>query len=206
MHRPLFFVAAAALLSSCGASPPPGGRDLAALDGVTSGIMGIPVTTSSADARNHFLQGQRELDLVRNFEALDHFKRAVAADTTFAIAYLNIANTGNSLDEFKTNLARAERLAAGASEAEQLEIQIARKGLENDASGQLAAAQQLVAKYPESPRAYLALGNLQAGLKRNAPARAPYQKGLPFAPRLAAPPLPTGNPSLFGGPRGLHPA
>src|SRR2546422_1911657 len=201
MHRPLFFVAAAALLSSCGASPPPDGRDLAALDGVTSGIMGIPVTTSSADARNHFLQGQRELDLARNFEALDHFQRAVAADTTFAIAYLNIANTGNSLDEFKTNLARAERLAAGASDAEQLQIEIARKGLENDARGQLATAEQLVAKYPQSPRAYLALGNLQAGLNRNAQARASDGKGLTFAPRVAAAHVAVGNSYFVGEPR-----
>src|SRR5438093_5248799 len=175
-HRPFRACGAAFVLSSCGSAPPPppASRDLAALDAVTSGIMGIPVTTSSADARNHFLQGQRELDLARNFEALDHFKRAVAADSTFAIAYLNVANTGNSFEEFKSNLARAEALAAGASDAEQLQIEIARKGLENDVSGQLAAAQQLVAKYPESPRAHLTLGNIQAGLNHNADARASY--------------------------------
>src|SRR5439155_546540 len=163
-HRPFVAVAAAFVLCSCGSAPPPpppppATRDLAALDTVTSGIMGMPVTTASADARSHFLQGQRELDLARNFEALDHFKLAVAADSTFAIAYLNIATTGNSLDEFKTNLARAEALAAKASDAEQLQIEIARRGLENDASGQLTTAQQLVAKYPDSPRAYLTRGN-----------------------------------------------
>src|SRR6266566_4482855 len=140
LHRPLLAVAATALLSSCGASAPPGGRDLAALDSVTSSIMGIPVSTSSADARNHFLQGQRELDLARNFEALDHFKRAVAADSTFAIAYLNVANTGNSFEEFKTNSAGAEARAAGASDAEQLQREIARTGLEHDVSGQLATS------------------------------------------------------------------
>src|SRR5439155_21272125 len=129
-HRPFVAVAAAFVLCSCGSAPPPpppppATRDLAALDTVTSGIMGMPVTTSSADARTHFLQGQRELDLARNFEALDHFNRAVAVDSTFAIAYLSVANTGNSLDEFKTNLARAEQFASVASDAEQLEIQIA---------------------------------------------------------------------------------
>ena len=206
VHRPLLAVATAILLSSCGAAPSPTSRDLAALDGVTSSVMGIPVTTTSPDARNHFLQGQRELDLARNFEALDHFKRAVAADSNFAIAYLNIANTGNSLDEFKTNLARAERLAPGASEAEQLEIQIARKGLENDASGQLAAAQQLVAKYPESPRAYLALGNIQAGLNSNAEARASYEKALSLTPRFAVAHIAIGTSYLFGEPREFNQA
>jgi len=206
IHRPFLAVAAAVLLSSCGAAPRPATRDLSALDGVTSGIMGIPVTTSSADARNHFLQGQRELDLARTFEALDHFKRAVAADSTFAIAYLNIANTGNSLDEFRTNLARAEALAAKASDAEQLEIQIARKGLENDATGQLAAAQQLVAKYPESPRAYLTLANIQAGLNANADARASYGKALSLAPRFAAAHVALGVSYLFGEPRDFNQA
>jgi len=209
LHCPLLAVATCILLSSCGAPPPPppsSSRDLAALDGVTSGIMGIPVTTSSAEARNHFLQGQRELDLARNFDALDHFKRAVAADSTFAIAFLNIANTGNSLDEFKTNLARAERLAAGASDAEQLEIQIARKGLENDASGQLTIAEQLVAQYPQSPRGYLTLGNIQTGLNRNADARASYEKALSLAPRFAAAHVAMGTSYLFGEPRDFNQA
>jgi tetratricopeptide (TPR) repeat protein len=207
LHRPLLAVATSILLPSCAASPPPlTTRDLAALDGVTSGIMGIPVTTSSAEARNHFLQGQRELDLARNFDALDQFRRAVAADSTFAIAYLNIANTGNSLDEFKTSLAHAERLAPGASDAEQLEIQIARKGLENDAEGQLATAQQLVAKYSQSPRAYLTLGNIQAGMNRTADARASYEKALSLAPRFAAAQVAIGTSYLFGEPRDFNQA
>jgi tetratricopeptide (TPR) repeat protein len=207
LHRPFLAVAISVVLSSCAAAPPPSPtRDLGALDGVTSGIMGLPVTTASADARNHFLQGQRELDLARNFEALDHFKRAVAADSTFAIAYLNVANTGNSLDEFKTNLARAEGLAAGASDAEQLEIQIARKGLENDASGQLTTAEQLVAKYPQSPRAYLIVANIEAGLNRNAEARASYEQALSLAPRFAAAHVALATSYLFGEPRDFNQA
>jgi len=118
---------------------------------VTSNIMGTPVTTASADARNHFLQGQRELDLGRNFEALDHFKLAVAADSTFAIAYLNIANTGNSLDEFKTNLARAEALAAKASDAEQMQIAIARKGSRTTPA---ASSRRRSNSSPSIPRAH----------------------------------------------------
>ena len=64
LHRPLLAVATSILLSACGASPRPSTtttRDLAALDSVTSSISGIPVSTKSADARNHFLQGQRGL-------------------------------------------------------------------------------------------------------------------------------------------------
>jgi len=98
-----------------------------ALDPITSAVMKHPITTSSATARDHFLRGQRELDLARFIDANAHFKQAVAADPTFAFAYLNVANTANSLDEFKTNLAQAEQHAAGASDAERLQIQMSRK-------------------------------------------------------------------------------
>src|SRR5690242_3008812 len=119
LHRPLLPVAAAVLLSSCGAAPPPTSRDLTALDGVTSGVLSTPLT-ASADARNHYLQGLREIDLARPYDALEHLKAAVAADSTFALGYLALANTGNSFADFKTNLTRAEQLATRASEAEQL--------------------------------------------------------------------------------------
>src|SRR6185437_13251903 len=73
----------------------------------------------------------------------------------------------NSLDEFKTNLALAEQNASGASEAERLQIQMARKGFDNDLAGQLALGQQLVAKYPDSPRAWLGLAGVQGALNKN---------------------------------------
>jgi tetratricopeptide (TPR) repeat protein len=207
LEHPLFVAASAILLSSCGAGPPPpAGRDLAALDGVTSAIVGHPITTASADARTHFLAGQRELDLGRVFEALDHFQRAVAADSTFAFAYLNVANTSNSLADFKTNLARAEQLAAAASEAEQLQIQIARRGLENDVSGQLALAQQLVTKFPESPRAYVVLAGVQAGLNRTAEGRASYAKAISLAPRMVVAHVALGTTYLFNEPRDFNQA
>ena len=198
-------VAAAAFLlqAPCFAqanSPPPP-RDPAALDAVTSGIMKLPITTTSTEARNHFLMGQREQDLGRFLDANAHFKAAVAADSNFAIAYLSVGNTGNSFEEFRTNLALAERHAAGASDAEQWQIQIARKGLENDLNGQLALAQQLVAKYPDSPRAYLALANMQGALNRNADARVSLMKAVGLAPRLLIAHASLGNSYLFGEPK-----
>lgn len=154
----------------------------------------------------HFLAGQREQDLGRNFDALDHYSRAVAADSTFALGFLSVANTSNSLSDFKKNLDRAERLASRASEAEQLQIRIARRGLENDVSGQLSAAQELVAKFPESPRAYLALAGVQAGLNRTADARASYDKALSLAPRLLTAHIAAGITYLFNEPRDFRQA
>jgi len=202
MHKVLA-VAAATLLAGCAASPPPASstRDLAALDAVTSSIIGHPITTTSNDARMHFLAAQREQDLGRNFEALDHYQRAVRADSTFAFAYLGVANVSNSLADFKTNLARAEKLASGASEAERLQIQIARQGFENDVSGQLALAQELVTKVPDSPRAYLILAGVQAGLNRTAEARESYGRAIALAPNLVTAHTQVGITYLFNEPR-----
>src|SRR5437762_1947113 len=172
-----------------------------ALDPITSAVMKHPITTSSAAARDHFLRGQRELDLARFIDANAHFKEAVAADPSFAFAYLNIANTAASLDEFKTNLAQAEQHAAGASDAERLQIQMARKGFDNDLVGQLALGRQLVAKYPDSPRAWLALAGVQGAMNYNTEARASIAKALELAPRLYAGHTAMGLSYLFGEPR-----
>src|SRR2546426_10998313 len=172
-----------------------------ALDPITSAVIHHPITTSSAEARAHFLEGLREFDLGRLIDANVHFKAAVAADPSFAFAYLNVANTANSLDEFKTNLAQAEQHAAGASDAERLQIQMARKGFDNDLVGQLALGRQLVEKYPDSPRAWLALAGVQGALNYNAEARTSIAKALELAPRLFAAHTALGLSYLFGEPR-----
>src|SRR6266436_5655901 len=172
-----------------------------ALDPITSAVINHPLTTSSAEARAHFLEGLREFDLGRLIDANVHFKAAVAADPDFGFAYLNVANTANSLDEFKTNLALAEQNAAGASEAERLQIQMTRKGFDNDLAGQLALGQQLVAKYPQSPRAWLALAGAQGALNENADARESMAKALELSPRLYVAHVIMGNNYIFGEPR-----
>lgn len=49
--------------------------------------------------------------MARFIDANARFKEAVTQDPGFAFAYLNVALTATSLDEFKRNLALAERLA-----------------------------------------------------------------------------------------------
>ena len=172
----------------------------AALDPITSAVINHPITTSSPEARAHFLEGLREFDLGRFIDANEYFKAAVAADPDFAFAYLNVANTANSLADFKTNLALAEQHAAGASDAERLQIQMTRKGFDNDLAGQVALGQQLVAKYPESPRAWLALAGAQIGLNKNADARVSLTKALELAPKLYVAHATIGNDYIFGEP------
>jgi len=198
-HAP---VRAVLMLALCGSYSGIAAQDSrSALDPITSAVIKHPITTASGLARDQFLQGQREFDLARFIDANAHFKEAVAADPAFAFAYLNVANTANSLEEFKSNLALAERHAAGASEAERLQIQMARKGFDNDLAGQLALGKQLVEKYPGSPRAWLALAGVQGALNQNGEARASIAKALGLAPKLFVAHTTLGNSYLFGEPR-----
>jgi tetratricopeptide (TPR) repeat protein len=138
--------------------------------------MGMPVTTSSDDARSHFMLGLHALDMGRLDDARPHFEQAIAADPAFGHAYLLLAFASNSVTDFKRNLDLAAQNGAGASEAEQLRIEITVKGFDGDAEGALAAAQQLVEVAPSSPRAWIALGDAQSNMGDMAGARASFNK------------------------------
>src|SRR5262245_17866230 len=76
------------LLVSAGWSATALGQDGArsALDPITSAVINHPITTTSATARAHFLEGMRELDLGHGVDANVHFKAAAQADPDFAFA------------------------------------------------------------------------------------------------------------------------
>jgi len=132
--------ALAVLLTSGGLGVRAGAQDpRSGLDPVTSAVMGHPITTSSAAARGHFLAGQREFDLLRLIDANEHFKAAVAADPRFAFAYLNVALTANSTEEFKSNLA-VEHLRQGDPFDPYVKYQLA---VATEGSGDAARAKQL---------------------------------------------------------------
>src|SRR6266550_608230 len=197
-----------------------------ALDPITSAVINHPITTSSAEARAHFLEGLREFDLGRLIDANVHFKAAVAADPGFAFAYLNVANTANSLDEFKTNLALAEQSAAGASEAERLQVQMTRKGFDNDLALELSPKlyvahvimgnnyifgeprdftkalrhmQEAEALAPDESNAHMFVGDAYRAQKNLEKAREEYLRGHALEPRNAVLLVKAGHANTFLG-------
>ena len=95
----------------------------------------LPMTSSSAAARMHAMLGQRALETSHVADAAQHFAQAIAADSTLAFAWLGAANTSASFADYDGKLRVAARLAEHASRAEQIQIEIARKGLVNDLAG-----------------------------------------------------------------------
>jgi tetratricopeptide (TPR) repeat protein len=166
-------------------------------------VMAMPVSTSSAEALDHFMQGQRALDMGRPLDAQPHFEQAAAADPDFCLAYLNLANTANSLESFQENLGLAAEHAEGASEAERLLVQLTQKGFDDDVAGQLQVAQRLVEVQPESPRAWMTLANAQSAMGDEAAARTTMLKVVELSPSFAPAQLALGNSYMFVEPRHL---
>ena len=164
-------------------------------------ILAMPLTTGSEEARNHYLAGTDAADVSRFLDARDHFLQAVASDSTFAMGHLQAANFANSLDEFTAHLRAAEAQMLAATRAEQLMIQVTRKGFDGDVEGQLETAIALTQETPESPRAWLTLAGVQTGLNRHEDARASIRRAIELAPTLVTAHIQLGNSYLFDDPK-----
>jgi tetratricopeptide (TPR) repeat protein len=148
-----------------------------------------------------FIAAQAALDRGDGPEANALFRAAVAADPDFTYAWFNLGNVAFSTEEFAESLKRAAASGAKASDGERLLVQINQRFLDNDFQSQLALAEQLVGKYPRSPRAWLALAGVQAGLNKFVEQRESIAKAMALDPNLASAPFTMGTSYLFNEPR-----
>ncbi|MFN2399218.1 MAG: tetratricopeptide repeat protein [Gemmatimonadaceae bacterium] len=149
-------------------------------------VQEIPVSTSSQSARDHFVTGQRLLDAGRTREANEHYRKAVEQDPTFAYAYLELAGSSASAQEFREYLDLAAKNIQGKSEGERMLVDISRTFMDNSIQKRLELQQALVRAYPNSARALLDLGFTQQGLKQHAAARESFRKALALDPNMFA--------------------
>lgn len=123
----------------------------------------IPITTKSPEARALYDQGWTLQLALRNTDAHALYEQAVAKDPDFALAYLQLANTAATNQDFFTALDRAVALAPKASEPERLWIQGTQAAGKGDPNGALDAFKQLAAAAPQDPEGpNLVGGNLMA--------------------------------------------
>jgi predicted Zn-dependent protease len=142
-----------------------------------------PLSTKSEDARKWTDAGEMAYDAGLFDDALRDFKRAAAADSAFAYAYLRIAQNGYSLDEYRTNLARANAFKATANPSEKLLIEAENKIFAGDIQAGLDSMKRLGETLPGNPRAPYALSvveNFTAGQVDSA--RAAAKRAMEIAP------------------------
>lgn len=145
----------------------------------------LPMATTSADARMHVTVGQHALDMGHAAKAEQHFKEAIAADSTSALARLGFAAAAPSFAEFAARVEAARRFTPNASRAEQLLVGIALKELESDYAGAETLARDLIASAPKNPRTYLELANVQQQAGKEVEARQSIERALAVAPNFA---------------------
>ena len=148
----------------------------------------IPITTSSEEARTLFVEARQMFESLRGIDARPLLEQAVAIDSTFASAYLLLANTAPSPEEFFSNLERAVANMDHASDGERLQIEATKAGVDGRADEQMAMLRELVEKYPGDARAHNALaGQLFFARQEYDAAIAEYQRAVAIDPTYSPP-------------------
>jgi tetratricopeptide (TPR) repeat protein len=123
----------------------------------------VPITTSSAEARELYLKGRDLAEKLRATDAHRFYEQAVQKDQSFALGYIGLANTSGTNKEFIDNVTRAAALAGSVSPGEQHIIRALESGLKGDPAGTLNHYTELVRLFPRDERAVTLLANTYFG-------------------------------------------
>jgi tetratricopeptide (TPR) repeat protein len=145
----------------------------------------IPVTTSSASAREQYLKGRSLGENLRAHDSRQYFTAAAAQDPSFALAHYSLALNAPTAKDFFEHLRQAVALADKASEGERLMILGLQAGSNADPKLQLQYYEKLVAQYPQDERAHFLLGGAYFGQQQFGKAVAEYKKSVELAPDYA---------------------
>jgi tetratricopeptide (TPR) repeat protein len=119
----------------------------------------MPITTSSKEALDYFLQGRDELENFKNTVAAGLFDKAIEADTNFAMAYLYRSLAGGGLEVRMSNLEEASARAKNVSEAEQNFIAMIQTAYAGNSYQQKVYLDKLIAEFPFDKRLRIEAGN-----------------------------------------------
>jgi tetratricopeptide (TPR) repeat protein/predicted Ser/Thr protein kinase len=147
------------------------------------------VTTTSMEAYNYYLRGVEEYDKFYYDDARRFLERAVAIDSTFAMAYVYLASTYGYLRDRVSRdemYERAMRYAEHTTERERLHIESRYATvIEDDQEKKRRLLQELVRKYPKEKRGYLYLAMDARDEDRHQEAVEYLQKTLVLDPAFA---------------------
>jgi tetratricopeptide (TPR) repeat protein len=123
----------------------------------------IPITTSSDEAKQAYLNGRDLFEKLRATDAHAQFQKAIELDPNFALAYVGLANSSGSAKDFFDAVSHAAALAPKVSEGERHVILGLEAGAKNNPAGVLTHYTALVAAFPNDERARTLLGNTYFG-------------------------------------------
>ncbi len=147
----------------------------------------IPITTSSEEARQLYLEGRDLVEKLRATDARALFQQAAAKDPGFALAQVGLADSAGTAKEFFDAVARAVSLADKASEPEKLLVCALDAGAKGEPSRQKDCLTRLVAACPDDERAHNQMGAYHFGRQEYAEAIAEYEKANALNPAFSQP-------------------
>jgi tetratricopeptide (TPR) repeat protein len=147
----------------------------------------IPVTTTSADAKRLYLEGRDLAEKLRATDARARYEKAVAADPSFALGYLGLANTAGTAKEFFAATEKAVALADKASPSEKLLVCALDAGAKGEPDRQRDCLDKLLAAHPDDERVHNQLGAFHFGRQDYEAAVAEYGKATEINPSFSQP-------------------
>jgi len=147
----------------------------------------IPITTTSEQAREYFRLGRDLNEKLRTFEAGHYFKKAIALDSNFALAYLYLASDEPTRDIRLQLLDKAASLGENASESERVMILGWRARYTDNWRESQKYYLRLIALHPNSKRALHLLSNHYLFVHEYEQAITQYEKAIAIDPNYAPP-------------------
>src|SRR5579864_6934487 len=131
----------------------------------------MPVTTSSAKARQLFFKGVEDYENLYLERCNEDWRAAVKEDPNLAVAWGWIAFNSGNPDEVSAAREKARELAPKATPGEQLMVAWISKVQEGDFIGGISAMNDMLAMYPRDKHLYYLAGNWLMGENGNDHAR-----------------------------------
>jgi tetratricopeptide (TPR) repeat protein len=147
----------------------------------------VPITTSSAEARQLYLKGRDLSEKLRATDARALFQQAAAKDPGFALAQVGLANSAGTAKEFFDAVARAVSLADKASEPERLVVCAMDAGGKGEPARQKDCLTRLIAACPDDERVHNMMGAFHFGRQEYQEAVAEYEKANAIDPAFSQP-------------------
>ena len=138
----------------------------------------LPVTTSSAKARELYEKGMADYENLYLERSNDDWRSAVKEDPNLAVAWAWIAFNSSNPEEVSAARAKAKELAPKTSAGEQLMIAWIAKVQEGDFLGGISAMNDMLEMYPRDKHLLYLAGNWLMAEQGNDQAQRFFEKAL----------------------------
>ncbi len=137
------------------------------------------ITTASAEAYRHYLDGMDYYYKYFNAEAAEAFNQAVAIDSAFALAYFRLYLVGFKPD---TSISLAMKYIDNANDLQQRFIRAANEWHHERYTAAIAIFEDIAQRYPDEKEIYMFLGQIYNASRDRKAAIASFRKVLEIDP------------------------